>query len=244
MAHQYFCEGLSSANVGALVELVGDEAHHAAKVSRVRPGERLLLTDGYGARASVFVEGVTSTSITCRIESLTREPPQSPEVTLVQALAKTDRDERAIEAATELGVTEIIPWQAHRSVSRWVGEKREKGRLRWQTLVREATKQSLRSWTPVVRDMCETAALITALAGRSIIVLDPRGTQGFSSLPDSFFSGPIAVVVGPEGGISDEELVIFSEAGARVVTLGSHILRTSTAGPALLAMLNERCSRW
>jgi 16S rRNA (uracil1498-N3)-methyltransferase len=159
----------------------------------------------------------------------------------VQALAKGDRDELAVQAATELGVSGVIPWAAERSVTRWEGAKLEKGRARWEAIVREASKQSIRAWVPEVGELVSTGSMIS-IRGR-VLVLDPTAEVALSSvaLPDE---GRILLVVGPEGGISPRELELLEQAGATRVRLGSEILRTSTAGPAAIAVLNARLGRW
>jgi 16S rRNA (uracil1498-N3)-methyltransferase len=171
------------------------------------------------------------------VERAIREERPRPELWLAQALAKGDRDELAIQAATELGVSGVIPWQAERSVSRWEGAKAEKGRDRWQSIVREASKQSIRAWTPRVEGIATTAAL-AQLPGL-VLVLEPTASTRLTDvvLDDA---DRITLVVGPEGGVSPKELEQF----ATHVRLGSEVLRTSTAGPAAIAVLNARLGRW
>ena len=226
--------------VGSVVTLGGDEGRHAVAVARVRVAERLSISDGSGLVINGSVLSIDGTSLRLTVESVSREPASSPELWLAQALAKGDRDELAIQAATELGVAGVIPWAAERSVSRWEGAKAEKGRERWASIVREATKQSIRSRVPVVGQIASTAGLVT-LPGR-ILVLEPDAEQ---KLTDIRLDGDrITLVVGPEGGISERELSTLQGAGATLVRLGPEVLRTSTAGPAALAVLNARLGRW
>jgi 16S rRNA (uracil1498-N3)-methyltransferase len=155
----------------------------------------------------------------------------------VQALAKGDRDELAIQAATELGVTAIIPWQAVRSISRWDGPKQAKGQARWQQIVSEAAKQSLRAFTPSVSGIVDTKELGLKVQDFDLVlVLDTSATEQLAqiSIPKV---GKLAIVVGPEGGIDQGELALLEKAGAKLVSLGANVLRTSTAGPALIASL-------
>jgi 16S rRNA (uracil1498-N3)-methyltransferase len=161
---------------------------------------------------------------------------------LVQALAKGDRDELAVQAACELGVDEVLPWQAARSISRWEGPKAVKGRERWATIVREAAKQAHRPWVPTVGEVLTTAQLIGRAAGARMLVLDPTAPAKLSAIePDG---RDMLLVVGPEGGIAPEELIRFEEAGAERVRLGETVLRTSTAGPAAIAVLSAALGRW
>ena len=161
---------------------------------------------------------------------------------LAQALAKGDRDELAVQAATELGVDGVIPWTAARSISRWEGAKVAKGHDRWSAIVREATKQSIRAWLPDVLDLASTNQL-SRLAGEvRMLVLEPTADLALSALEAD--DRDIVLVVGPEGGIAPTELATLTAAGATLVRLGDTVLRTSTAGPAAIAVLNAKLGRW
>ena len=170
------------------------------------------------------------------------KPPTK--LVLVQALAKGDRDELAIQACTELGVSEVIPWQAERSISIWKAEKKQKGQTRWQSIVTEAAKQSLRSYVPNVSEVLDSTELIQILQGfDQVLILDPEaGTSITEQNPPK--AGAVAIVVGPEGGISEQELEAFSKAGFSNVHLGSGVLRTSTAGIAALSYLQAKLGDW
>ena len=151
-------------------------------------------------------------------------------------------DELAVQAATELGVDAIVPWAASRSISRWEGPKAEKGRQRWATIVREAVKQSIRSWLPSVSPVATTAQLAERLAGTRMLLLEPTAATALSELEAD--GRDLALVVGPEGGIAPGELELLVAAGAEPVRLGASVLRTSTAGPAAIAVLNSMLGRW
>lgn len=221
----------------SFVELAGDEAKHAITVRRMRVGEAIAVSDGRGLRVRGTVSAIEKNSLTVAVSEVIEEELPKLRFVLVQALAKGDRDELAIQAATELGVSEIIPWQASRSVSRWEGKKLDSGVQRWQQIVSEAAKQSLRSFIPEVKPALTTAELIAELKSfELVLVLDPTGKQNLVAvkLPES---GKVAIVVGPEGGIAAEELTVL---GGEIVSLGANVLRTSTAGPAVLAALTLR----
>jgi len=237
MASLYLNSTIESASVGATVGLEPDEAKHANTVARARVGERLSIGNGRGLIVSGTVSALEPFALL--VDEVRDELPASPQLWLVQALAKGDRDERAVQAATELGVTGVVPWAAERSVTRWDGTKRDKGRARWQSIVREASKQAIRGWVPEVEPLVSTAAI----AGDVVLVLDPAAEVALTSvaLPEQ---GRIALVVGPEGGISPRELALLEQRGATRVRLGAAILRTSTAGPAAIAVLNARLGRW
>jgi len=234
MASLYLSDYLEAAAVGDSITLEGDEAKHAVTVARTRVGQRLAIGNGRGLIAHGTVSSLDPFALT--VDRVVLEPLAEPQLWLVQALAKGDRDELAVQAATELGISGVIPWAAERSVSRWQAAKIEKGRLRWESIVREASKQSIRAWTPVVEPLATT----TQLRG---FVLDPTAAVALTEvpLPDR---GRIALIVGPEGGISPRELDLLEQQGSVRVRLGSEILRTSTAGPAAIAVLNARLGRW
>jgi len=223
--------------VGSMIELDGPEGKHAVQVRRMRAGEAIQLSDGKGLRARGTVAEIRGSSLVVIVQEVLTEELPARQITLVQALAKGDRDELAIQAATELGVTAIIPWQAIRSISRWDGPKQAKGQARWQQIVSEAAKQSLRAFTPTVSGILETKELGLKVKDFDLVlVLDTSATEQLAqiSIPKV---GKLAIVVGPEGGIDQGELVLLEKAGAKLVSLGANVLRTSTAGPALIAAL-------
>ena len=225
------------AEVGSLVELDGPEGKHAVQVRRMRQGEAIQLSDGKGLRVRGTVAEGAGSTLKLQVTEVIKEEIPSRQVTLVQALAKGDRDELAIQAATELGVMGIIPWQAARSISRWDGPKIAKGQARWQQIVSEAAKQSLRAYTPEVKSIVDTKELAGLVPSFDLVlVLDTSATATVAEagIPAS---GTLALVVGPEGGIEQSELDVLQAAGARLVSLGANVLRTSTAGPALIAAL-------
>jgi len=245
VALHFLLDEPASAAPGDTVTLTGAEAHHASTVRRVRVGEEVTVGDGRGAWLAGAVESVAPREVVVRIHERTDAPAPSPRVVLVQALAKGDRDELAVQAATELGVDEIVPWQAARSVSRWDAAKAAKGRARWATIVREAAKQAHRAWVPAVADLTTTPKLAQRAAASHVLVLEPTATEPLSALDvDPGDARDIVLVVGPEGGISADELDALVAGGARLVRLGDTVLRTSTAGPAALAVVSTALGRW
>jgi len=233
----------AAADAGDTLTLTGAEAHHAASVRRVRVGEAVTVTDGRGVWLDGECASVAPREVVVRVLDRRDVPPPATRLVLVQALAKGDRDELAVQAATELGVDEIVPWQAARSVSRWEGQKAEKGRVRWATIVREAAKQAHRAWLPEVTPVTTTAALAQRAAGERVLVLEPTADTPLSAVAlDGAES--VVLVVGPEGGIAREELERLDGAGATRVRLGDTVLRTSTAGPAAIALVSARIGRW
>ncbi|MET0812905.1 MAG: 16S rRNA (uracil(1498)-N(3))-methyltransferase [Microbacterium sp.] len=232
-----------ASSVGDDVVLTGAEAHHAATVRRVRVGEEVTVGDGHGAWLTGSCVSVAPREVVVRVTGRVDAPPPTPRLVLVQALAKGDRDELAVQAAAELGVDEIVPWQAARSVSRWDAGKAEKGRARWAAIVREAAKQSHRAWLPSVSALATTKDLAARAAASRVLVLEPTGSTRVAAL-ELTGDEDVVLVVGPEGGIAPEELAALEAAGATLVRLGDTVLRTSTAGPAALAVVSVALGRW
>ncbi|CAO1652092.1 16S rRNA (uracil(1498)-N(3))-methyltransferase [Salinibacterium sp. NSLL150] len=242
MAHLYIDEELGDTSVGDTVSLGNAEARHAVTVSRLKVGEVIAISNGAGLVVSGPVVTAEHTQLTIEVAEVQQSPRRTPAVFLAQALAKADRDELAVQVATELGVDGVIPWSAARSISRWQGPKVAKGRDRWAAIVREASKQSLRTWLPDVLDLVTTKQLAAFASTTRMLVLEPTATETLADLDVD--DRDIVLVVGPEGGVADHELALLAAAGASTIRLGSEVLRTSTAGPAALAALNVKLGRW
>lgn len=223
--------------------LLGDEGHHAARVRRLGVGEQVIVGDGAGTVLHCAVTQVRPDGLELRVSSRVAHPAPSPRLVLVQALPKGDRGELAVELATELGVDEIVPWAASRCITQWAGARGAKSQARWARTAIEAAKQSRRPWLPVVTPQATTSEVAARLRGSCALVLHESAPAPLASVPLPH-AGDIAVVVGPEGGVSDEELACFADAGALAVRLGDPVLRTSTAGAAALAALSVRLGRW
>ena len=239
---------LAQLRVGDVYRLGGPEGRHAATVRRIRVGEPVRVVDGEGTAIAGVVEAVTADSLSLRVSDRSYEEPPRVALVLVQALAKGGRDERAVEAAVEVGVDAVLPWQAERSVSVWTASRQERGERRWAAVVSAAVKQSRRSWCPQVRPLVRGAELEDVVAsavqvGSTVVVLHEEASTPVASvaLPGA---GEVLVVVGPEGGLGPEEVAGLERAGAHVARLGPHVLRTSTAGPIAVAILAERLGRW
>lgn len=223
--------------VGAGLELGGEEGRHAAVVRRIGPGESVLVADGRGRGVRTVVRGASKTGLQLEVVEQLTEPPRSWRLVVVQALAKGDRSELAVEMLTEVGIDEIWPWQASRSIVRWSAERGDKALGRWRSTAREATKQSRRLRVPEIRPVRGSAQLAAALADVDLaLVLHEDATTPLRdvALPEQ---GTVALVVGPEGGITAEELERFAAAGARPVSVSDGVLRTSTAGVVAVAGL-------
>jgi len=225
------------------VELSGPEGRHAATVRRVRVGEAVDLADGRGTRAHCTVLSLGQDVVRLRIEGRELEPEPAPRLVLVQALAKGDRGELAVELATEVGVDEVLPWQAERCITRWEGVRGEKSLSRWRSTAREAGKQSRRARHPVISPWVSTDELLVRVTATPTLLLQEGAAVPLASVPLPA-SGDLLLVVGPEGGITDREVERLTDGGAVAVRLGSSVVRTSTAGAAAVAVVSARTSRW
>lgn len=240
MAHCYWHD-IAGATAGDVVTLTGDEAHHAAVVSRMRRGERVLVSDGLGTLAEGVIDRAERDGVDVVLQRVELLPAPSPRIGLAQALAKGDRAELAVQASTELGVDVIVPWQARRSVVQWKGERGDKALERWRKVVREAGKQAIRPRLPEVGDVVDTEGLARLADAWQLVVLDPTAADSLADVP---LERDVLLVVGPEGGVDPGELERLVGAGALRARMGDHVLRTSTAGLAAIAALSLRLGRW
>ncbi|KQX68883.1 16S rRNA (uracil(1498)-N(3))-methyltransferase [Angustibacter sp. Root456] len=234
---------LDGIGAGATYVLDGAEGRHAATVRRIGVGERVDLADGGGAVARCTVTAAEPARLVLRVDERDVEPEPEPRFVLVQALAKGDRDDLAVEGATELGVDEVVPWQAQRSVVIWRGERGEKARRRWQGTVRAAAKQARRARVPQVGALAHADDLVRRVQQAALAVVLHEDAQTPLAGVELPAAGEVLLVVGPEGGVSPQELARLEEAGAVACRLGPHVLRSSTAGPAALAVLSA-AARW
>lgn len=237
------------AEVGDALRLDGAEGRHAITVRRTRVGESIDVADGAGTLARCRVESVGSGALELRVEQVEVLAESVPRLVLVQALAKSGRDELAVETATELGVDEVVPWQAARSIVTWSGERGRRSHGKWESCVRAAAKQSRRARLPVVsaavtsRELAARTAAVTA-SGGVVLVLHESADEPMARFVVSESCAEVLVVVGPEGGIDADELAALTAVGGRAVRLGPQVLRTSSAGPAALVLLSRATGRW
>ncbi|MBO9555212.1 16S rRNA (uracil(1498)-N(3))-methyltransferase [Cellulomonas sp.] len=235
---------------GGTYLLDGAEGRHAGVVQRRSPGERVDVVDGRGVRLVGTVASVGADGVVLDVLDVLVEPAPDVALVLVQALAKGDRDEMAIEAATEVGADAVVPWQAERSIVVWRGDRAAKSRARWLGTVKAAAKQARRARVPEVGTALDTRALAERVravvgAGGVALVMHEEAAAPIADVALPSAAGTeCLVVVGPEGGIGDAELARLTDAGAQAVRLGPHVLRTSTAGPVALAILAQRLGRW
>ena len=248
-----------------LIVLTGAEGRHAATVRRIRPGERADVTDGQGLLAECVVTAARAGQVELRVQARREVPVPDPLITVVQAIPKGERAELAVETMTEVGVDVIVPWQAERCVARWPADRAPKALGRWRSAAREAAKQARRARVPEVTGLASSADVAARISAAAFaIVLEPDAGVALSQLalaqptgsqpgvpgpeklspPPLPVSGDIILIVGPEGGISPDELTAFTDAGATSARLGESVLRTSTAGAVAAAVLMTATGRW
>lgn len=228
---------------GGLAVVDGDEGHHAATVRRFRAGEELDLGDGAGTTAHCVVEEATKGRLAARVLAIAQVPAPVPPVTVVQALPKSERSELAIELATEAGADAFVAWQSQRCVARWDGSaKVDKGLRRWDAVARSAARQSRRAYIPTVDGVLSTAQLAGRLDGLTLVLHESASVPLIDlgvAQADS-----VTLVIGPEGGITDEEIATLTDAGAVAVRLGPSVLRTSSAAAVALGAIGVLTRRW
>jgi 16S rRNA (uracil1498-N3)-methyltransferase len=248
----FYLSSASTVAVGSTAVLDGPEGHHAATVRRLRVGEKVVLTDGEGTALDATVTSAGRREVALAVTAARTEDAASIELCVVQAIAKGDRGERAVELLTEVGVDLIVPWQAERCVSRWLGDKADRGNAKWQAVAAEAAKQSRRVRWPRVEPLATTTHVAAMVSGASaaFVLHESAGLSMAQVLEDDWLAAPlepqgrIVLIVGPEGGITDAELDSFGAAGAKSVRLSDTVLRTSTAGVVGASLLLARTPGW
>ncbi|MHA7305186.1 16S rRNA (uracil(1498)-N(3))-methyltransferase [Arthrobacter sp. TMN-49] len=240
---------------GSTFSLGGAEGKHAVTVKRLTAGEPVDVCDGAGLRLVCSVTNAEQGVLTVQVAAVVAEPVHTVRLTLIQALAKGDRDELAIETATELGIDAVVPWQAERSIVRWKMDKALKGPQKWRQVVAAAAKQARRATVPQVGALVGTAGICEQIQAADLaLILHEDATdslalvvRAWKTAQDSLDSGTpldVLMIVGPEGGMSDAEVQAFLAAGAQKALLGHHVLRSSTAGPAAVVLLSQELGRW
>lgn len=238
-------DALARAVVGGTVTVSGSEGRHAVRVRRITPGQPVLIADGSGLFVVGYADTCEQDELVVCVEAVQRSESRGPHLVLVQALAKGGRDEQAIEAATELGIDTVVPWAAQHCVVQWRGERAERGHRKWENVVTAAAKQSRRAVVPAVEPLMTTPQLLADLGGARFVLLHEEAPTSIRDLDvdDLGSDDRLVLIVGPEGGVSEVEHAALVAAGADAVRLGPSVLRSSTAGPAALAVLAARL-RW
>jgi 16S rRNA (uracil1498-N3)-methyltransferase len=225
--------------VGQVYQFEGDDALHAIRVLRIGTGEIFNLSDGAGSwsRVQVLSVGKKSAEVKVLESGFQEELPVS--FTVIQAIPKGDRIKETIELCTEGGADQIVMWKAARSIGK-SDDKIEK----LQITAREASKQSRRFRIPKVFGVATTNYVIDEIAKSDlVIVFHESATQKVSELVKPG-AQKVAIIIGPEGGLTDEEVDLFAASGAKVALMGRPVLRSAHAGLAALSAVNTALSVW
>jgi len=207
-------------------------------------GERADLTDGAGHLAECVVTAASAGVLQLTVLARRRQARPDPALTVIQAIAKGDRAEQAVEIMTEVGVDVMVPWQAERCVAQWRGDRADRGVARWRAAAVQAAKQSRRAWFPEITEPAGTAAAAERVRAADLaLLLDPEAPASLAGtvIPAH---GSIVLIVGPEGGISPAESDVLGAAGATGVRLGPTVLRASSAGAVAAGLVLARSPRW
>ena len=221
--------------VGASYSFNSEDANHAIKVLRIEVGEIFRVSDGNGGWANVQVNEVTKRSLETTVLEVGRQEPLEMKFTVVQALPKSDRAKEAVELLTEAGADVIVPWLANRSISR------TEVISKFATTAREASKQSRRLFIPQLHETVKERGVIELIKNADLALVFHESAQVKLSeiITPQTKAKNVVIVIGPEGGITEEELATFAAAGAHVAGLGRPILRSAHAGLAALSAVNS-----
>ncbi len=220
------------------VTLTGQQARQIATVLRLRVGDEIVLV-AEGAEAIVSLEAVRPTSVSAvvRERGFTSAEP-TVALTLALPVLRGDRDEEVVEAVTQLGASRIVPFTSARSVVRSLGEAK---RTRWERIAREAAETARRGRVPTIEPVRAWTDLFAILPAPVFVAWEgERGVRFRDALPQT--TRAISLVIGPEGGIADDEIAVARERGATTVSLGGRNLRSETAAIAAVALVMDRLS--
>jgi 16S rRNA (uracil1498-N3)-methyltransferase len=238
MLSLFFVDQISS---GSTQELSGDEGHHAVKVMRLQIGEQIKIADNLGNWVSGAITEVGKKSLKINVSERGNAEHVKPELILVQAVTKSDRTKEMLELLTVAGADQIIPWQAQRCISKWKSDSTDK----WLTTIKESAKQARRVKLPVLSDAVTTNQLVKLFqAEDQIIVLHESAQLNLSQFKFVESTQRIFIVIGPEGGISEDEISQLTSAKAVVVRMGENVLRSAHAGFAALSGIQTLIGRW
>ncbi|MFD2116137.1 16S rRNA (uracil(1498)-N(3))-methyltransferase [Paenibacillus yanchengensis] len=240
-----------------LIELSGDDAHHIVKVMRMKVGSQFIVANGQGKSALAELYEINSGAVTAkRIEWLPMELPFPVKVTIAQGLPKGDKMEMVIQKGTEIGAACFLPFESERMIVQYDAKKEAKRLERWRKIAKEAAEQAHRTYLPEVKSVHRFAALLEQMQHYDVVLLcyeqqakqseqyglatalaTWRATSKYAELKTEQQPSNILVIIGPEGGFSDQEAAEAIAAGAVAISLGSNILRTETAGIVALSCI-------
>lgn len=235
-APRFYCAPPLSS--GATFELPPEAAHHASKVLRLRAGDAVQLFDGQGRALDATIYSIKGKHVVLHELQTCMESSESPlRIVLAQAMSSSEKMDWVIQKATELGVTEIQPVQTQRSVAKLTEARAAKRLAHWHGIAIAASEQCGRNVLPQIHGPIDVASWLEqarTLAG-SKFVLQPEGSTALHKQPAP--QGSVTLLIGPEGGFSEDEAKMAHIAGFVPIRLGKRVLRTETAAMAGIAAL-------
>jgi 16S rRNA (uracil1498-N3)-methyltransferase len=238
MLSLFFVEELAP---GKTQELSGDEGHHAVSVMRLQIGEQIKIADNSGNWVSGGITEISKKSLKIEVSDRGSARALLPELIVVQAVTKADRNKEMLELLTVAGADQIIPWQAERCISKWQSDSASK----WLVAIKEAAKQSRRVKLPVLSNEVSTNQLVKLFnPDDQIIILHEAAHAGISTFQLRADTKRIFIIIGPEGGITENEITQLLSANGVILQLGENVLRSAHAGFAALSAVSTLIGRW
>ncbi|MBS7341485.1 MAG: 16S rRNA (uracil(1498)-N(3))-methyltransferase [Suilimivivens sp.] len=228
---------------GNKIIITGKDVNHIKNVLRMKPGEEIAVSNGLdGKEYHCGIAEWYEDRIVCDLFFVKEEGVElASKIYLFQGLPKADKMELIIQKAVELGVYEIIPVASKRAVVKLDAKKAESKLIRWQAIAEAAAKQSKRGIIPKIKEVMSFQEAVAYSSCAQVKIIPYELAQGMERTKE-IISGirpgePVAVFIGPEGGFAEEEIEMAMQAGIEPVTLGRRILRTETAGMAVLSVI-------
>jgi 16S rRNA (uracil1498-N3)-methyltransferase len=233
--NRFFCPELTASSLGSHFALPETVHRHAIQVLRMKPGHQFRLFNGEGIECEAVLVDVQKRSSMVELGEVITVNNESPiSVTLLQGVSKGERMDYALQKAVELGVTRVIPVVTERCNVQLSNGRGDKRHQHWQGVMISACEQSGRHLVPVLEEVTEFKEVLQELDVPCRLVLDPMATTGFTAIQQQ---DNVALLIGPEGGLSDDEIKLAQQAGFQPVRFGPRVLRTETASAAALAII-------
>ncbi|WP_455223002.1 16S rRNA (uracil(1498)-N(3))-methyltransferase [Kaarinaea lacus] len=225
---------------GEIISLDKQAAIHVARVLRLNNGDQIIVFNGEGGEYPGVIEAVDKRSVTVRLAGLEQPTTESPlQITLIQAVSRGERMDYTLQKSVELGVSEIHPVTTQHIAVHMDVERARKKQAHWQGIVNSACEQSGRIMVPTVHTVQSLEACVEQLTAQEntlFLILDHRGAKPLTDIHSAHI-GRIVIVVGPEGGLSEEERQWLISIGFVAIAIGPRVLRTETAAIAAIAIM-------
>ncbi|MCA1839530.1 MAG: 16S rRNA (uracil(1498)-N(3))-methyltransferase [Actinomycetota bacterium] len=242
----FYVEPGTTTQASRQVVIDKEQSRHLALVRRARVGDRIQICDGEGTVAIASLESVGKMQVSAKIESSVSIAYPRPAITILQGLAKGAKVDLVVQKLTELGVDRIVIFESQRSIPAWDQGKAERALERWRSISFEAAKQSRRAWLPKVEGPLtfEEAALLADSHAATIVAHGASATSARKELSKMNHGlSDICVVIGPEGGLSLEEVSALEKGSAVIAGFGPNTMRTETAAIVIAALVMYELGR-